>query len=154
MPDSRSSTAALDVADRLHSAAIHLLRRLRAEDTAGGLTAPKLSALSVIVFGGPITMGELAQAEQVKPPTITKLVKELELERLVSRKVQPSDTRVQRITATARGKKLLYEGRLRRVRTLARDLESLSLEDRKTLVRAAELLEKVSLPSESPRRGR
>ena len=53
------------VADRLHSTAIHLLRRLRVEDDASGLTAPRLSALSVIVFGGPLTLGELAAAEQL-----------------------------------------------------------------------------------------
>ncbi len=51
-----------ELADRLHSAAIHLLRRLRREDDASGLPAPQLSALSVIVFGGPIAIGALADA--------------------------------------------------------------------------------------------
>src|SRR5260370_21272246 len=68
-----STLPAAEVADRLHSVAIHLLRRLRREDDSPGLPAPQLSALSVIVFAGPITLGALADAEQVHPPTITKL---------------------------------------------------------------------------------
>jgi hypothetical protein len=66
------------VADRVHSAAIHLLRRLRREDDRWGLSAPRLSALSVLVFGGrALTLGELAAAEQVRPPTMTRLVSAL-----------------------------------------------------------------------------
>src|SRR6266581_1180639 len=104
-----------EIADRLHSAAIHLLRRLRREDDASGLPAPQLSALSVIVFGGPITLGALAAAEQVRPPTVTKLVGTLEQRGLVTREPDPDDKRVVRVRATARGIKLLQEGRSRRV---------------------------------------
>ena len=57
-----------ELAGRIHSAAIHLLRRLRREDAGSGLNAPRLSALSVIVFAGEVTLGELAAAEQVRPP--------------------------------------------------------------------------------------
>ena len=74
------------VADRLHSAAIRLLRRLRREDEAMGLTAARASALSVLVFGGrPITLGALAQAEQVSAPTITRLIVGMERDGLVRR---------------------------------------------------------------------
>src|SRR2546425_5154883 len=73
------------IADRLHSAAIHVLRRLRVEDKAIGLSGPRASALSVIVFRGPIAMGALAEAEQVRPPTITRLVASLERVGLVRR---------------------------------------------------------------------
>ena len=62
------------VADRLHSAAIHLLRRVRQQDVATGEGPARLSALSVLVFGGPKTLGELAAAEQVKPPTMSRIV--------------------------------------------------------------------------------
>src|SRR6476661_2185296 len=106
---------AAELADRLHSAAIHLLRRLRREDDASGLPAPQLSALSVIVFGGPITLGALATAEQVRPPTITKVVSTLEKAGLVEREVDTEDRRVVRVRATARGARLLQEGRQRRV---------------------------------------
>ena len=66
-----------ELADRWHSLAIHLLRRLRREDVKAGLTGPRLSALSVIVFAGPVTLGELAAAEQVAPPTVTKFRRRL-----------------------------------------------------------------------------
>lgn len=135
------------IADQLHSAAIHLLRRLRTEDDATGLSAPRLSALSVIVFAGPITMGALATAEQVRPPTISRLVKELERDGLVTRVKDRSDDRVQLARATAKGKRLLQEGRRRRVARLAEDLARLSGRDRATLKRAAALLEDLARPS-------
>src|SRR2546422_1662723 len=102
------------IADRLHSAAIHVLRRLRVEDKAIGLSGPRASALSVIVFRGPIAMGALAEAEQVRPPTITRLVASLELGGLVRRVSDRSDGRVQLVEATAAGKRLLSKGRDRK----------------------------------------
>src|SRR6185369_2370617 len=116
---SKTTDKTADLADRLHSAAIHLLRRLRREDDASGLPAPQLSAMSVIVFGGPITLGALAAAEQVRPPTITKLVAALEEQGLVEREPDAEDRRVMRVKATARGERLLYEGRRRRVASLS-----------------------------------
>jgi len=139
----RAASPDTDLADRLHSAAIHLLRRLRREDDASGLPAPQLSALSVIVFGGPITLGALATAEQVRPPTITKVVSTLEKAGLVEREVDSEDRRVVRVRATARGARLLQEGRQRRVAMLAGSLADLSSADRALLERAALVLEKV-----------
>src|SRR5688500_18882314 len=131
------------VADRLHSAAIHLLRRLRREDSRTGLSAPRLSALSVIVFGGPITLGELAAAEQVRPPTMTRLVRALEREQLVRREKDPTDGRIVRLRATAKGESLLHEGRARRVRRLAEPLDEITPAERATLRDAAEILSRV-----------
>jgi len=145
-------TGAERIADRLHSAAIHLLRRLRQEDEASGLTAPRLSALSVIVFGGPLTLGELADAEQVRPPTISRLVQGLEAEGLVERLRDPEDRRVQRVRATAAGRRLLEEGRARRVAALAAEVGALPRQERELLAEAAELLERLALPPEHPRR--
>src|SRR6476619_1559457 len=119
-------TDASAVADRLHSAAIGLLRALRRQDDKWGLSAPRLSALSVVVFGGPIKLGDLARAEQVKPPTMTKLVRALETARLVTRKVDAVDGRVAWITATEKGKELLKKGRARRVHALAARVKTLS----------------------------
>jgi DNA-binding MarR family transcriptional regulator len=107
-----------ELADQLHSAAIHLLRQLRKEDDASGLSAPRLSALSVVVFGGPLTLGQLARAEQVRPPTMTKLVTGLEKEGLVRRQPDPRDKRLTKIVATAKGQRILFEGRARRVKSL------------------------------------
>jgi|SRR5436190_12530395 len=139
----RSASPDTDLADRLHSAAIHLLRRLRREDDASGLPAPQLSALSVIVFAGPITLGALATAEQVRPPTITKVVATLEKAGLVEREVDSEDRRVVRVRSTTRGARLLQEGRQRRVAMLAGSLADLSAADRALLERAASVLESV-----------
>ena len=139
----RGPRAADDLADRWHSLAIHLLRRLRREDVKAGLTGPRLSALSVIVFAGPITLGELAAAEQVRPPTMTRLVRALEREQLVRRENDPNDGRIVRLRATAKGDALLREGRTRRVRRLAQPLTELTTDERDTLQRAAEILARV-----------
>lgn len=152
MARSRQAPRPADVADRLHSAAIHLLRRLRGEDAATGLSAPRLSALSVIVFAGPLTLGALAEAEQVRPPTISRLVKELEAAGLVERLPDARDGRVHRVRATDRGRELLQEGRTRRVVALAQDLEALPAEDLAALARAATLLERLALPPDHPLR--
>ncbi len=147
---SRQATSAPDpgfaTADRLHAAAIHLLRRLRAADAAAGLSAPQLSALSVVVFAGPVALGDLARAEQVRPPTITKLVRELAARGLVRFSAEAEDRRVRRVEATAKGRSLLEEGRARRVRVLAADLAALPPSDRRLLARAAALLERLSRP--------
>jgi len=129
------------IADRLHSAAIHLLRRLRVEDKALGLTGPRASALSVIVFRGPLTMSALAEAEQVRRPTITRLIDGLERRRLVRRVSDPADGRVQLVEATAAGKRLLQRGRARRVERLTQGVAQLSRGDQQVLARAAHLME-------------
>ena len=132
-----------DLADRLHSLAIHLLRRLRTQDVASGLTGPRLSALSVIVFGGPVTLGELAAAEQVRPPTMTHIVRALERQRLVRREPDPGDRRVVRLHPTPRGRTLLVEGRRRRVEQLARRLTELPGHELEVLAAGAEVLARV-----------
>jgi DNA-binding MarR family transcriptional regulator len=131
---------ALDLADQLHSAAIHLLRHLRKEDDASGLSAPRLSALSVVVFGGPVTLGQLARAEQVKPPTMTRIVTGLENDGLVRREGDKRDRRLTRIYATRKGQKVLMAGRARRVELLASAVESLSAKELADLRRGAQLL--------------
>ena len=138
-----SSRSTDELADRWHSLAIHLLRRLRREDVKAGLTGPRLSALSVIVFGGPITLGELAAAEQVRPPTMTRLVRALERAQLVRREKDPADGRIARLRATPKGESLLHEGRTRRVRRLAEPLDELTAAERTTLHDAAEILARV-----------
>lgn len=144
------STSPDSVADRLHSTAIHLLRRVRVEDTASGLTAPRLSALSVIVFGGPLTLGELATAEQVRPPTVSRLVKDLEGEGLVRVRTDPDDGRVRRVEATKRGVKILQEGRARRVKHLRAALDALPAGRLRTVARALDILEEMLLPEGRP----
>jgi DNA-binding MarR family transcriptional regulator len=142
-----SSSIPSDVADRLHSAAIHLLRRVRRVDHESGLTAARLSALSVLVFGGARTLGELAQAEQVRAPTMSRLVTALERDGLAVRDAHAEDGRAVVVRATERGQALLRQGRERRVEELVGLLEGLSAEELETLDAAARLIEQISAPS-------
>ncbi len=131
-----------EVADRLHSASIHLLRRVRRVDGASGLSAARLSALSVVVFGGPTTLGRLARAEQVSAPTMSKLVDALEREGLVTREADERDRRAVVVAATEDGERLMFEGRRRRIDELARLFEELSPSELETLGDAAAIVER------------
>ncbi|SRR5258707_9201456 len=132
-----------ETADRLHSAAIHLLRRLRMRDRESGIGPAQLSALSVLVLGGgPRSLGELAEIEQVRPPTMSRIVAGLVRAGLVRRRKTEDGRRV-RLQATAKGTRILQEGRQRRVESLARALSFLSSEDRGKLRELIEHLEKV-----------
>jgi DNA-binding MarR family transcriptional regulator len=130
-----------ELAARVHSAALHLLRRLAQEDRATGISAPRLSALSVLVFGGPRTIGALAAAEGVTPPTMTRLVAAMVADGLVERLEEPADRRVVRVQATARGRSTLLAGRDRRVATLAAMVRPLSPKERRRLDAAATIME-------------
>lgn len=131
----------LAAADRVHSAALHLLRRVRRQDSATGEGPARLSALSVLVFGGPRTLGELADAEQVKPPTMSRIVTGLKRSHLVEITRDSADSRRVRIRATAKGTRLLQQGRQRRIEYLAAHLDSLTSAEISQLNAAAEILE-------------
>jgi DNA-binding MarR family transcriptional regulator len=119
------STEAYRIGDLLHSAAIHLLRKVRARDQSMGIGPAQLSALSVLVFGGPRSLKELAEAEQVRPPTMSRIVTGLVRAGLVRRK-ETNDKRRLRLEATAKGTKILQQGRRRRVELLAQTLQTLT----------------------------
>jgi DNA-binding MarR family transcriptional regulator len=129
------------VADKIHSAALHLLRRLRIDDEAVGVSPPRLSALAVVVRDGPVTVGDLAAIEGVRPPTMTRLVDGLERDGLVRRSPHPDDGRAVLVRATAHGTRALAAGRSRRVDALIGLLSDLPGDDLTTLGRAADLLE-------------
>ena len=133
-----------DVAARLHSSAIRLLRTLRREDDGSGLSAPRLSALSVIVFAGPMSLAELAAAEQVKPPTMSRIVDALVERGLITRIAKPGDRRSVEIAATSEGVQLLEAGRERRVSALIGRLRKLADSERRALARGVEILERVT----------
>lgn len=130
----------LAVADRLHSTAIHLLRRLRRQDVATGEGPARLSALSVLVFAGPRTLKELAAAEQVKPPTMSRIVAGLARSRLVEIDEDLDDARRMRIRATAKGEKLLQQGRERRIAYLASQLKNLTPDEVSRVGEAVDIL--------------
>ncbi len=143
------ASPAEQVADRLHSAAIHLLRRLRREDARLGIGPTGLSALSVLVFGGPRTVGQLAAAEQVKAPTMSRLVASLERNGLVVREGDPNDRRKTLVRPTSIGRIVMRRGRERRVHELGHRLERLAPHELTLLGQAAELIESL-LRTQSP----
>lgn len=139
------SEAVFGVADRLHSAAIHLLRRVRKQDVATGVGPAQLSALSVLVFGGVKTMGELAAAEQVKPPTMSRIVSGLVRSRLAEITPDAQDARRMYVKATPQGTRLLQKGRTLRIEYLASHLSSLTPQELAKLGEAVGILQSVLL---------
>jgi DNA-binding MarR family transcriptional regulator len=131
---------AIELADALHSAAIHLLRRVRMEDRGSGIGPAQLSALSVLVFGGRMSLGDLAAAEQVRPPTMVRIVQALSEEGLVTAKPDKQDRRKIVILATARGRALMLRARRRRVRALAELIAGIGQSEQEQLRLAVEML--------------
>src|SRR5260370_36905965 len=142
-PESDPRNEAIPPADQLASAAILLLRRVRKQVAASGIGPAQLSALSVLVFAGPQTLGSLAAAEQIKPPTMSRIVAALKRGRLVDITRDTHDARRMHIRATPRGTRLLQQGRRRRIEYLAAHLDSLTSKELAQLGAAAEILEKL-----------
>jgi DNA-binding MarR family transcriptional regulator len=134
-----------ELADRLHSTAIHLLRQVRVQDAATGIAPARLSALSVLVFGGPVSLNGLARAEQVRPPTMSRIVDALESDGLVRRSANEQDHRAVVIEATEKGTAILWLGRKRRVKFLAKHLSRLSETERKHIESAVQAIQKAMM---------
>lgn len=142
LPKGVQATLRNRVANRLHSAAIHLLRRARLEDRASGLSPERLSLLSVLVFGGPRTASELADIEMVSRPAITRIVNALESSGHVRRERSERDRRVWLIHVTAKGRQAMEIARERRVRRISVELDGLTREELATLDEATRTLER------------
>jgi DNA-binding MarR family transcriptional regulator len=119
-----------------------LLRKLRVRDRESGVGPAQLSALSVLVFGGAKSLGELAAVEHVRPPTMSRIVAGLQRARLVRRHATEDGRRV-RLEATPRGVALMWEGRRRRVETLANALASLKEGEREQLRAIVALVQRI-----------
>ena len=131
-----------ELADRLHSTAIHLLRQVRVVDAATGIAPARLSALSVLVFGGPVSLNGLAKAEQVRPPTMSRIVDALESEGLARRRANAQDRRAVVIEATEKGTAILWQGRKRRGKFPAKHLSRLSPAELKQIESGVQALQK------------
>ncbi len=129
-----------EVARRLHSAALHLMRDVRTEDVALGVGPAQLSALSVVVFAGPTSLSDLAGAEKVRLPTMSRIVDALVREGLVKREVNKNDRRSIVISATDKGTKIMHEGRSRREKRLVELLLPLRKDEVECLNRASGIL--------------
>lgn len=125
-PSRKLAARTQEIADRLHATAIHLLRLVRVQDAASGIGPAQLSALSVLVFGGPASLNALAAAEQVRPPTMSRIVDALEQSGLAHRHANENDRRAIVIESTPKGSALLHAGRKLRVEFLAAYLAKLT----------------------------
>lgn len=128
----------------LNSGAIHLLRALDRVDRESGLTPARLSALSVLVFGGPCSLGDLARTEQVAGPTMTRIVDGLAALGLAVREQDPEDRRAVRVVPTEQGNALMMRARERRVEVIAEAVSGLTASERSLLADAAPLLDQVA----------
>lgn len=128
----------------LNSGAIHLLRALDRVDRESGLTPARLSALSVLVFGGSCSLGDLARAEQVAGPTMTRIVDGLAALGLAVREQDPEDRRAVRVVPTEQGNALMMRARERRVEVIAEAVSGLTASERRLLADAAPLLDQVA----------
>ena len=131
------------LASDLHAACLRLLRRVRLADRALGVTPARLSALSVLVFGGTRRLTELAEAEQVSAPTMSRIVAGLEAAGLVERRTHPGDARAVELRATPAGRRTVHRGRRLRVERLAAQLGTLSHADLRRLERAVPILQRL-----------
>ena len=130
------------VANRLHSAAIHLLRRARRTDPLTGVSPAQLSALSVLM-SGPKTLGDLAAAEQVRAPTMSRLVSEMERAGVARKVTDREDARVIRVHATPKGLRALARGRSMRIEAIERLLSELESDELAEIERAVGTIEKL-----------
>jgi DNA-binding MarR family transcriptional regulator len=136
----RPTVGASELAARLAGLSTVLQRHLSRVDAGDGLTRARLSALGLLVMGGARTLGELAAAEHVRPPTMTRLVHAMEADGLVAREPNPADGRSVVIRATPHGEAQLEQGRGRQIAPLAGSISALGSAERLQLEDAADLL--------------
>ena len=142
VPTSTTTAPLPEVASRLRLAVMRLSRRLR-QHAPGGITPSQLSALSTVVAEGRITLSQLAVAERVQPPSITRVVDVLVTDGFATRTQSEEDRRVAWVEPTPDGRALVEAVRRQRDAYLAQRLATLTREDVVVLARAAELLEQL-----------
>lgn len=143
IPSGLIKNTAVEVANRLNSLSIHLLRRTRQATAGDEITSSRVSLLSVVVFGGPKTVSELARAESVSVPAVTRMLDAMEKDGLVHREQSEDDRRTVRVLPTEDGIRVMEAARARRVQHIADELSHLSQEELEVLLKATELLERV-----------
>ena len=154
LPPDLDDTPIFRTANRLHSAAIHLLRWVRMADRETGLSPERLSVLSILAFTGPRTVGEIAEMELVSAPAISRILNGLEGEGLVARGRVQGDRRYVRVVATPKAKRLVDGARSRRLERMAARLGGLSRKELQAIRAATEILERLeSERSEDVERG-
>lgn len=139
------TTTQAHLPERLRLAVTRLARRLRQQSDIGA-SPTQLSALATVARLGPMTLGDLAAAERVQPPTITAAVSKLEDQALVVRRPDARDRRSVRVEVTSAGRKLLARNRSRKTAYLAKRLGALTPRERETLAEATAILDRLLEP--------
>lgn len=137
-------TSAAAVSTALGEAITRLNRRLRQARPVDELTQNQISVLTSLELAGALTPRELADAERVQPPTMTKVVAKLEERGLVQRTPHPTDGRQVILSATEAGRTVIVAQRRAKDRWLTRQLARLSSEEREVLARATEILNRIA----------
>lgn len=140
LPSSIADNETNQVANRLHSLAIHLLRGARKHDIETGLSPERLSILSILVYVGPKTVNQLAELEQVSAPAITRTVKGLEKQGLIFKARARDDQRVVYVSATTKSRELMEQARAKRIEQIANQIEGLDSEQLSKVIQAIELI--------------
>jgi DNA-binding MarR family transcriptional regulator len=148
-PAAADRVQAAEVAARLRLSSTRLARRLR-QQSGTGHTPSQLSALASVDRHGPLTLGALAEHERVAPPSITKVVAKLEADGLVERATDPTDRRVQHVTATKAGRDLLAETRRRKTTWLTARIRELPAEEQARLAAALDVLDHLTTQDDLP----
>jgi DNA-binding MarR family transcriptional regulator len=141
LPEGVPPSRVNQVANGLHSAAIHLLRNARLADLETGLTPERLSLLSVLVYAGPQSLGRLAEIEQVSRPAISRMATALSQAGLIRTERSKSDRRSVTASATREGRELMEAGRRGRLERIAAVLDGLEVDELDVLTRAATILD-------------
>jgi DNA-binding MarR family transcriptional regulator len=137
------SAAEVAMAARLRLSATRLARRLRQQSNTG-LTPTQLSALAAVDHHGPLTLGDLAQHEQIAPPTVTKVVAKLEADGFLTRQADPDDRRSTLVATTRSGRKLLDATRTRKDAWLAARIAALAPDEQARLEQALDVLDELT----------
>src|SRR5688500_12723470 len=132
-----------EMAARLHSSSVRLLRLARREERGDPIGGPRLSALTFVATAGPVSLAELAAAEQVRAPTMSRVVDNLVADGLALRETDPADRRAVCISATEAGRRLIDEGQASRAGAVAARLAQLADSERRALYRGVELMERI-----------
>lgn len=147
LPPGVDDTQVLRAANRLHSTSIHLLRWVRTVDRETTLSPERLSVLSILAYAGPRTVTEIAELEQVSVPAVSRILKGLEQDGLVTRERMEEDRRFVRVVASGEGRRLMEDARARRLERMAVLLSPLDDRELGVLQTATEILEQLEGPA-------
>jgi DNA-binding MarR family transcriptional regulator len=131
-----------ETAARLRRAVTRLHRKLRGT-ALGGVSPGQASMLASIAKYENPSLGDLALAEDIQPPSVTRLVRDLQRQGLITCTLDPEDRRCTRVSLTVAGRRELDTIRKKKAEFLERRILTLSPLDQRRAREAATLLERL-----------